>query len=634
MFTRYFIPIPNELSPAINPGIEMSEVLTSLEQSGNQSVMLDSVVSSAQRARVEQDPRNPCTTLSGMPGGEPIHRGYSKGAWSPPGVGENGMCVLSLSTRHHKLTIWSKVGRHWVSLACLSDVWFEYNATRDWTTAATTTTNPPAHLVYEARCRLLAVSQLVWTPVYRDKRGQFSSLVTLMGNGCVVFWRVECNFKCVQQASVLNVCEANMTGVSAVHWCHTDDRKGYLTVGSNEGSVRIFVCHFTDKGVNFKSVCDVWDKCDRLCVRDVHLTHIPGSKQHLAIFSKHNLLMATSLRLTNHHNKSPSVIHTSHIFIADLEISGIIVFEDMSVYVSAKDGVVKHVFINVSGEDGKTTIEEGDTVFQSEDVMYCGLATSPNNILFAVFETIRVAYDHLVEREPTLVNVYRLGDIHTLIQGLLKSPAANLHSKADVFESIRINMCKAGHCPVDLIRANQIPKQSVATLKVHYWLVKICRSSCITDHQLQETIKELEPLLQKAIMGRWMTDVLKQQCSGDLPKMPSLLLSLSLMTEWLKNTHKLTNTFESLVKKLGSNKKELCPVCKEKVPLTSLTHGQCRNGHTLPRCCRSLLVTEPNIICPRCRVYAHSDSHIVMKEKVFRCTYCDGFMVHQIRPRQ
>ncbi|KAK4327722.1 hypothetical protein Pmani_001826 [Petrolisthes manimaculis] len=447
MFTRYFIPIPNELSPAINPGIEMSEVLTSLEVSGNQRVMLDSVVSSAQRARVEQDPRNPCTTLSGMPGGEPIHRGYSKGAWSPPGVGENGMCVLSLSTRHHKLTIWSKVGRHWVSLACLSDVWFEYNATKEWTTAAATVTDPdsPPHLIYEARCRLLAVSQLVWTPVYKDKRGEFSSLVTLMGNGCVVFWRVECNFKSVLQASVVNVCQADMTAASAVHWCHTGDRKGYLTVGNNEGCVRLFHCHFTDKGVNFKSVCNVWEKCDRLCVRDVHLTHIPGRKQYLAIFTKHNLLMAASLRLTtqqqqqHNNNKSPpSVLHTSHIFIADLEISGLIVFEDMSVYVSAKDGVVKHVFITVSREDGTTTIEEGDTVFQSEDVMYCGLATSPNNTLFAVFETIRVAYDHLVEREPTLVNVYRLGDIQALIHGLLETPSENLHSKADVFESIRL----------------------------------------------------------------------------------------------------------------------------------------------------------------------------------------------------
>lgn len=66
--------------------------------------------------------------------------------------------------------------------------------------------------------------------------------------------------------------------------------------------------------------------------------------------------------------------------------SGIIVFEDHSVYVSAKDGIVKHVFVSVS-EDGDTSIKEGDTVFQSEEVMYSGMGSSPNKILFAVFET-------------------------------------------------------------------------------------------------------------------------------------------------------------------------------------------------------------------------------------------------------
>lgn len=72
----------------------MNEVISSLEQNGNhQSVMVDGVVSAPQRAKVEQDPRNPRTTLPGMPGGEPVHRGYSKAAWSPRGIGENGTYV-------------------------------------------------------------------------------------------------------------------------------------------------------------------------------------------------------------------------------------------------------------------------------------------------------------------------------------------------------------------------------------------------------------------------------------------------------------------------------------------------------------------------------------------------------------
>lgn len=31
-------------------------------------------------------------------------------------------------------------------------------------------------------------------------------------------------------------------------------------------------------------------------------------------------------------------------------------------------------------------------------------------------------------------------------------------------------------------------------------------------------------------------------------------------------------------------------------------------GHTLPRCCLTLMLTEPTILCSRCRVYAHTDA--------------------------
>ena len=31
-------------------------------------------------------------------------------------------------------------------------------------------------------------------------------------------------------------------------------------------------------------------------------------------------------------------------------------------------------------------------------------------------------------------------------------------------------------------------------------------------------------------------------------------------------------------------------------------------GHTLPRCCLTLMLTEPSILCSRCKVYAHVDA--------------------------
>lgn len=67
-------------------------------------------------------------------------------------------CVVSLATRDHKLSICGKVGRHWVTLASLSDVWFEDNATSGWDRAGQQD-DALLHQVYAARSLLLAVSR-------------------------------------------------------------------------------------------------------------------------------------------------------------------------------------------------------------------------------------------------------------------------------------------------------------------------------------------------------------------------------------------------------------------------------------------------------------------------------------------
>lgn len=52
------------------------------------------------------------------------------------------------------------------------------------------------------------------------------------------------------------------------------------------------------------------------------------------------------------------------------------------------------------------------------------------------FSSIKVAYDHLIEREPTQVNIYRVVDTPRMMERLLDSPKP-LHLNADLFESLR-----------------------------------------------------------------------------------------------------------------------------------------------------------------------------------------------------
>lgn len=57
------------------------------------------------------------------------------------------------------------------------------------------------------------------------------------------------------------------------------------------------------------------------------------------------------------------------------------------------------------------------------------------DILF--FLRVSVAYDHLVVREPTQLNIYQVSKSSTIMNHLLENPVP-LHRHADLFESLRL----------------------------------------------------------------------------------------------------------------------------------------------------------------------------------------------------
>ena len=61
-------------------------------------------------------------------------------------------------------------------------------------------------------------------------------------------------------------------------------------------------------------------------------------------------------------------------------------FEEMNLYIAAKDGFVKHVSVTVL-DDGSTSIQQLDTVFHSEGVTYSDMVASPNKAMVCVFES-------------------------------------------------------------------------------------------------------------------------------------------------------------------------------------------------------------------------------------------------------
>ncbi|XP_069960730.1 general transcription factor 3C polypeptide 4 isoform X2 [Cherax quadricarinatus] len=630
MFSRSFIPPPSEPSPYSDTGIDVKNLVIHVERTSGHALMLDNILSSTQRIRAEQDPRNMRNTSPAMPGGDTNHLGYRRGEWSPCGVGLQGRCLLTLATHDQRVFIVGLNGRHWEILWDVSARWHQHVSFNNW--AAVSSVPGASQLEkYTARMHMLATAEFQWTPVHEDEDGKCSMLIVMTVGGHAVFWRIPANFTGAEDVRIMAVKETDMHHISALHWCVVTDKTGYLTTGTTSGLVKIFYCQFKEDDVLLTDLGLVYDTKDRMHINHMRLSCVT-SDQYLLLVAKHNMLLAFTLTLMPDHL---AVNNTCFSYAGKLAISGFVLLKTKNVYMAVKDGTVQHVSLNIS-QDGSLSMEEHGAVFRSEGVSYNGLMTSPNKTLWGILESVSVAYDHLVVREPTQISIYQVDCSSKMYQYVLESEKA-LYTNADVLESLRILSCKEGWSPMTPVQVNEIPEFPLRLLKVHYWLTKIFRSTNITEHRTLELTNEVEHNLQTAILEHWIIDTLSRFITTDVSSQPLMLLSLSLMCEWImkngsENDKDMAEIFSS---KLGHVKQEMCLVCHESVQLSFLTHGRCKNGHTLPRCCRSLLLTPPTLLCPNCRVFAHKDAVYFEFGEWLTCTYCDGFMVEELgRERQ
>ncbi|XP_042209558.1 general transcription factor 3C polypeptide 4-like [Homarus americanus] len=462
-------------------GIDIKNLVEDVDIPMGHKLMLDGPLSSSRRSLSERDPRNVRNTSPAMPGGDTNHLGYRRGAWSPFGVGKEGRCILTLATHDHRVIIVGREGRKWKTLWDLSARWHQHVSAGSWAMVALPH-NATQHQKFTARMHLLTVSEFLWMPVQSDALGRSSVLITLTASGHAVYWRFPTNFSGSENVKIVAVRETGVTLISAVHWCAVGDSEGYLIVGSSIGQVKGFYCKLNHENVTLKDLGYAFESKDGLRVNQIHLGLL-NDDRHLLLVSKHNILVAMNVALTPN---SLEVKHSSHVHAGKLAVSGLVVMGETNVYLSIKDGTIQHISVNVL-DTGELTLKEHGSVFRSEGVSYTGLTTSPNKALWGCLESVSVAYDHLVMREPTQITLYQMGRSSDIMQHIVES-SAPLHRNVDLMESLRIAIHKDGVTPVIHVQADEIPTLSLQSIKVSYWLAKMSRKIWVTDRATHEIL--------------------------------------------------------------------------------------------------------------------------------------------------
>ncbi|XP_068214413.1 general transcription factor 3C polypeptide 4-like [Palaemon carinicauda] len=625
MFSRFFIPPPAQPNPYLETEIIVKHILEDMDRKTAHSLMLDGYITPGERAWNELDPRMIRNTSPAMPGGDPSHRGYWKGSWSPYGIGVNGRCLLTLVTYDHRVTIMGREGHKWITVVDISALWYKEVAKDSWKMVALPL-GAALHEIHTARMHMLGVSEIQWIPIFHEGNKRFCILMMITISGHVVFWKIPVQLTNADEVQLLSIEETKMKMTSAIHW-FSDEKSGYLALGCSSGQVKVFYVQFAEEFL-FRDLGYAFSSDDRVRVNHLHFLYLED-KSYMLLLGKQSFLVAITLNLSENGLKTKNVAHSQ---LGRLPISGMICLQNRNVFLSMKDGNIQHVYIDYHEEGMK--IELKDTPFKTEGVSYTGLVASPNGSLWAILESVSVAYDHLVVREPSQISIYQVGSGEKIFQ-YLQDRRVPLHFNADLLESLRLYYCKTGKTSLQLMTPDKIDFHTESQVKLHYWLAKMCRSIRVTNEDSNYPLETIEAALECHIIEVWIITTIKKFTAEDLSSKSSLFLSLSLMCQWItaNGKEKEKTMALKLSKKLSGAKTEQCPICTENVPLKLLTSGTCEKGHTLPRCCRTLLVTKPIIMCSRCKSFTHNLAVELQIEGIATCLYCEGRMTHLTRRR-
>ncbi|KAK7082253.1 hypothetical protein SK128_018141 [Halocaridina rubra] len=617
MFSRFFIPPPAQPNQYLDTGIKVDKILQHADHSTSHSIMFDCFLSAGERSKNECYPRASKSNSPAMPGGEVSHHGFSKGCWSPYGMSYEGGCLLALATYDHRLILFTQEGHKWEEVINLSTLWYKHVSSNSWKIVPVSK-GASLHETYLARMQMLCLSELQWTPLFADCQEKFSVLIMITLSGHAVFWKVPSEVTSASEVQLLGTEETKMKFISSICWLTRESKSGYVVLGSSNGQAKIFYCTFS-KELVMRDLGYVHANADRLRISHVMLLHI-SEKQHLLLLGKQSFLLAIALNLSENDLLLQSTIHTP---LGRLPISGMICLKNNNLYLSMKDGNIQHVFLRV--ENGQVYAQHLGTHFHSEGVAYISLVKSPHSTLWAFLESVSVAYDHLVVREPTQISIYQVGSGAKIYDYLQEHPSP-LHLCADILESLRLYSGKSGKCSLRFITPDKVDGLSEYHLKLCYWLVRMSRNIEESDSQNMESLRETERLLQKAILELWMNANISQISVSNVLDDSSLALSHFLMCDWIMNNGREKEKINAanVRRKFNKELQEQCPVCAEAVKMESLTSGTCPNGHTFPRCCRTFLMTKPMMMCPRCKSYTNKYARDLESGRVATCVYCDG----------
>ncbi|XP_021915507.1 uncharacterized protein LOC110827800 isoform X2 [Zootermopsis nevadensis] len=548
-------------------------------------------------------------------------------AWSPAGMLQYGRCLLASVTNYGCVLVHVPRVKQWLTVTDISSLWTEH-CSQNWDDAGDASESIS---ILQSRAEQLKATAVTWSNLMSSGSKDFGLLVVGLLNGDVVVWRINPvdarRNKDDLQPQILLHLDAKMHRITALHWRTIDRQTYWLCVGDVRGVVRMFSLSMVRNKLHCTLSTDVWPYSDRIQVSK--LLTVPcdkiDSSSATIVALKGGFVVAVAL------DSEGTVVATFPHLVGNLSVTGVVVLDKQRLMVVTHSGSFSLFRVVRNGSLLKLE-EQVLSSFKVPKSAYYGIAASSNKAIFCLVTSFCVLFDHLIQRDPTQLTFFKLCDLVDPYALLLSNESQSLRQYWDCLEIIRLQG------PPFRKLSDRLDDLSTYQLKMQFWLYRFSVVQGDVEENperhmaLKEELKRAEQLILNRHACVRASELMRQDCLTSEDQQ-----SLSLLLSWLQKVNVEmsgegpTYTMAKDVLRRASKfqylmDSEHCSICDQKCDrIENPTESQCPAGHSLPRCCHSLLQCSdvPFWICRVCHSISRANSGLLEAPV---CVFCDSFL--------
>ncbi|XP_064648150.1 general transcription factor 3C polypeptide 4-like [Lineus longissimus] len=559
--------------------------------------------------------------------------GFVKISWSPLGADVQNQCILATLSLDHRLHLCHNrgKGRELQKAVDISKLYHEYHKGKNFSALKRGIRGVDKPGVYELMLYQLAAVDMCWSHVFSTTDGdeirRMLVLFMMTKGGDVVSWRIQVPVVMGEEPQLLGIKSTNMKLPSTCHWCQTEEEKGFLCVGFNDGRVKAMMCIFdgVSGDISLKEEFVLWEHTDRLACTDML-----WKKQESALFVvKESFLLKFDLDLTDGlkvtSTPTPVIQHA-------MQIVGMCHAEGTTTITASEDRMV-NMYLHEHGQSGVVRLPH-----EPKPLRCHGATLSRNGHLLGVLQSPNYTYNRLKEKTALKLIFTSLHSRDEIADILLRGNKQNLTSYSDLIEDLRRQVFSGQTLPMrlQLLLTDKDLWQTLNSFQkklIRFLMIVLICSTPADDKNMarMEDLKSDLSVIETMLLCDHIKKSLKQFEKEAKSKKTERDKAVALtMQNWLQRyesgpAHGSPTIEDSLTVN--------CPICDEDLKDIASMAAECRSGHQFPRCCVTLLPCE-DLRYRKC-YYCDSYALPIVKDSSWagellsmsNCTLCDGILL-------